>query len=344
MTITTATTEATKTMKAIVRRRWGRPRDVVELADVAKPEPADDEVLVRVRATSINRSDYYALGGVAILMRPMIGGFLRPKSEGIGGDFAGIAEAVGKNVADVRPGEEVFGVRTGAFAEYVAVKTAVGRKPANLSFEEAAAVPIAALTALQALRDHGGLQPGQRVLVNGGSGGVGTFAVQLAKALGAGHVTAVCSPRNVDRARSLGADRVIDYTRDDYARSGDRYDLIVDVAGSQSWRKNRRVLTPEGILVLAGAPTGNRLTGPIGRLARLWLASRLGSRKLVFFICKPNRADLAVVRELIEAGKVRPVVDRVYRLDEIADALATMGEGHVQGKLVVRIADGSAQS
>jgi len=329
--------EETETMKAIVRRRWGRPRDVVEVAELPKPEPADDEVLVRVRATSINRSDYYAFGGVAVLMRPMIGGFLQPKSERIGGDFAGIAEAVGKSVADVQPDHEVFGVRTGAFAEYVAVKTAVGRKPANLSFEEAAAVPVAAMTALQALRDHGGLQPGQRVLVNGGSGGVGTFAVQLAKALGAGHVTAVCSPRNVEQARALGADRVIDYTREDYTRSGARYDLIVDVAGTHSWRENRRVLTPAGMLVLAGAPTGNRLTGPMGRLARLWLASRLGRRKLVFFICKPNRSDLAVLRELIEAGKVHPAVDRAYPLGEIADALETMGEGHVQGKLVVRI-------
>lgn len=324
-------------MKAVVRKRWGRPHEVVELAEVAKPEPAADEVLVRVRATSINRSDYYALGGAAVLMRPMIGGFARPRSERFGGDFAGIAAAVGKNVSDVRPGDEIFGVRTGAFAEYVSVKTAVARKPANLSFEEAAAVPVAALTALQALRDHGRLEPGQRVLVNGASGGVGTFAVQLAKALGATGVTAVCSPRNVERAHALGADRVVDYTREDYTRSGERYDLIVDVAGSRAWRDNRRVLVPGGTLVLAGAPTGNRLTGPLGRLGRLWLASRPGSKRLVFFICKPNREGLALLRELIEAGKVHPVVDRTYSLAEIADALETMGEGHVQGKLVVRI-------
>jgi NADPH:quinone reductase-like Zn-dependent oxidoreductase len=337
MAMTAVATEQTETMKAIVRRRWGRPRDVIELADIPTPDPADNEVLVRVRASSINRSDYYALGGVAVLMRPMIGGFLRPKSDRMGGDFAGIAEAVGKDVTDVQPGDEVFGVRDGAFAEYVAVKTAVARKPASLSFEDAAAVPIAALTALQALRDHGHLESGQRVLVNGGSGGVGTFAVQLAKALGARHVTAVCSSRNVERARSLGADRVIDYAREDYTRVGERYDLIVDVAGSRSWRQNRRVLTPAGTLVLAGAPTGNRLTGPMGRLARLWLSSRLGEQKLVFFICKPNRAGLAVMRELIDAGKVRPAVDRVYSLDEIVEALEIMGQGHVQGKLVVRI-------
>ena len=338
MATMTATTSPTETMKAIVRRRWGGPRDVVELAEVPKPEPTDDEVLVRVLASSINRSDYYALGGVAVLMRPMIGGFLRPKSDRFGGDFAGIAEGVGKNVTDVQPGDEVYGCRTGAFAEYVAAKMAVARKPANLSFEEAAAVPVAAMTALQALRDRGRLQPGQRVLVNGGSGGVGTFAVQLAKALGAAHVTAVCSPRNVERVRSLGADRVIDYTCEDYTRSGERYDLIVDVAGSHSWRENRRVLVADGTLVLAGAPTGNRLTGPMGRLAWTWLSSRPGKQRLVFFICTPNRPDLAVLRELIEAGKVHPVVDRVYPLAATADALETMGEGHVQGKLVVRIA------
>ena len=325
-------------MKAAVRRKWGRPRDVVELAEVAKPSPADDEVLVRVHASSVNRSDYYSLGGVAILMRPMIGGFLRPKDEHVGGDFAGIAEAVGKDVDDVKPGDEVYGVRSGAYAEYVSVKTAVSRKPANLSFEEAAAVPVAGLTALEAVRDHGNLQPGQRVLVNGASGGVGSFAVQLAKALGAGHVAAVCSARNVERAKALGADTVIDYAREDYTSGDGRYDLIVDVAGTHSWRQNLRVLVPGGTLVLAGMPSGNHLTGPLGRLARLWLTSRIGrGRKLVFFVCKPNRANLAALRELIEEGKVRPAVDRVYPLGEVADALQAMGEGHTQGKLVVRI-------
>lgn len=327
------------TMKAVVRRHWGRPRDVVELDEAVKPVPEDDEVLVRVRASSVNRSDYYALGGVAVLMRPLIGGFLRPKDEHVGGDFAGIAEAVGKDVTDVRPGDEVYGVRSGAFAEYVSAKKAVARKPANLSFEEAAAVPVAGLTALEGLRDHGNLEPGQRVLVNGASGGVGSFAVQIAKALEAGHVTAVCSTRNVERARGLGADTVVDYGREDYTRSGERYDLILDVAGTHSWRENLRVLMPGGTLVLAGMPQGNRLTGPMGRLARLWLTSRIGrGRRLVFFVCKPSRANLATLRELIEEGKLRPPVDRVYPLAEIADALEAMGEGHTQGKLVVRIA------
>jgi NADPH:quinone reductase-like Zn-dependent oxidoreductase len=329
--------EGAETMKALVRKRWGRPRDVLELAEIPKPEPADDEVLVRVLASSINRSDYYALGGAGVVMRPLIGGFLRPKSERLGGDFAGIAEAVGKNVTDVQPGDEVYGTRTGAFAEYVSSKAAVARKPANLSFEEAAAVPVAALTALQALQKHGHLEPGQRVLVNGGSGGVGTFAVQLAKALGAEHVTAVCSPRNVDRLHLLGADRVIDYTREDYTLTGERCDLIIDVAGNRSWRHNERVLFPGGTVVLVGMPTGGRLFGPLPRLVRTVGAAKIGRRKLAFFVCKPDRPGLARLRELIEAGKVRPAVDRVYPLSQIADALEAMGEGHVQGKLVVRI-------
>jgi len=333
-----AATEATGTMKAIVRRRWGRARDVVELVDMPRPEPADDEVLVRVHASSINRSDYYSLGGAGVLMRPMIGGFLRPKGERIGGDFAGVAEAVGKTVTDIHPGEEVFGSRTGALAEYVSAKTAVARKPANLSFEEAAAVPGAALTALEALRDYGDIEPGQRVLVNGASGGVGSFAVQLAKALGAAHVTAVCSTRNVEQARSLGADRVVDYTREDYTRARERYHLIVDVAGSRSWRANRRVLDADGKRVLVGMPKGNRLIGPLGRLARFMVVRQFSKERQSFFVCKPNRQNLAVLRELIEAGKVRPIVDRVYPLSEAAEALETMGEGHVQSKLVVRIA------
>ena len=326
-------------MKAVVRRRWGRPHEVVELAGVAKPAPADDEVLVRVHASSINAGDYYALGTVAVLMRPLIGGLLRPKDERIGSDFAGIAEAVGKDVTDVQPGDEVYGVSVGAFAEYLSAKSAVARKPANLSFEEAAAVPVAGLVALQAVRDYGHLQPGQRVLVNGASGGVGSFAVQIAKALGAGHVTAVCSARNMERARALGADTVLDYAREDYTHSGERFDLIVDVAGTHSWRRNVRVLEPGGTFVLAGVlPTGNRLSGPAGTLARRWLTTRIRrGRRPVFFVARPSRANLAALRKLIEDGKVRPPVDRVYPLEEIADALEAIGEGHTQGKLVVRI-------
>src|SRR5215813_5444635 len=329
--------EGTETMHAMVRRHWGRPGAVVEPAEIPKPQPADDEVLVRVRATSINRSDYYACGGAGVLMRPMIGGFLRPKEERIGGDFAGVAEAVGKDVTDVQPGDEVYGARSGAFAEYVSAKLAVARKPANLSFEEAAAVPVGALTALEALRDQGNLQTGQRVLVNGASGSVGTFALQLAKVLGAAHVTAVCSTRNVERARMLGADHVIDYTREDYTLSGERCDLIIDIAGNRSWGHNRRVLFPDGTLVLVGMPMGNSLTGPLPRLARTLVTARIGRRNIRFFVCKPNRPNLHFLRELIEVGQLQPAVDRVYSFAEIPDALATMGEGHVQGKLVVRV-------
>jgi NADPH:quinone reductase-like Zn-dependent oxidoreductase len=329
--------DTTETMHALVRRRWGRPGDVIELAEIPKPQPADDEVLVRVRATSINRGDYYSLGGAGVLMRPMIGGFRRPKREQIGGDFAGVAVAVGKDVTDVQPGDEVYGARSGAFAEYVSAKMAVARKPANLSFEEAAAVPVGALTALEAIRDYGGLQPGQRVLVNGASGGVGTFAVQLAKALGAAHVTGVCSTRNVERVLALGADHVIDYTREDYTLSGERCDLIIDVAGNRPWRHNSRVLFPDGRLVLVGMPMGNHFTGPLPRLAWTFLAARVARHNLKFFVCKPNRPNLHFLTDLIEAGKLRPAVDRVYSFAEIPDALAAMGEGHVQGKLVARI-------
>jgi NADPH:quinone reductase-like Zn-dependent oxidoreductase len=325
-------------MKAVVRTRWGSPGDVVELVEVARPALSDDDVLVRVRAASVNRADYYAVGDAAILVRPMMGGFLRPKDVRLGNDFAGIVEAVGPNTTGLQPGDEVYGIGSGAFAEYVCVGASVARKPANLSFEQAAAVPMAALTALEALRDHGRLQPGQRVLVNGASGGVGSFTVQLAKALGAGRVTAVCSTRNAERALALGADAIIDYTRADYTRGGERYDLIVDVAGTHSWRQNLRVLPQGGRLVLTGLPQGNRVTGPLGPLARLWLTSRLGrGRKLLFFICKPTRANLETLRDLIERDNVNVSVDRVYPLAEVAAALEAIGHGHTQGKLVVRI-------
>jgi NADPH:quinone reductase-like Zn-dependent oxidoreductase len=259
---------------------------------------------------------------------------LRPKSPLIGGDFAGTVEAVGKDVTDLQPGDEVFGGRSGSFAEYVCVRMGVARKPANLTFEEAAAVPVAALTALQGLRDHGQLQAGQKVLVNGASGGVGTFAVQIAKALGA-EVTAVCSTRNVEQARSLGADHVIDYTREDFTRSGRRYDVLFDNAGSRSWSACRRVLERHATLVLVGAAKADRLLGPLRHVIRMRLASMRGSQKAVFFIAKFNRPDMAMLRELLEAGKVTPVIERRYELSEIADALRYMGEGHAQGKIVI---------
>ena len=254
----------------------------------------------------------------------------------IGHDFAGTVEAVGKDVTDLQPGDDVFGGASDRFAEYVCAQKGVALKPANLTFEEAAAVPVAALSALQGLRDHGQLQPGQKVLVNGASGGVGTFAVQIAKALGA-DVTAVCSTRNVEQARSLGADRVIDYTREDFTRGGERYDVILDVSGTKSWSRYRRVMNPDATLVMVGAPKTNRLLGPLGHIIRLKLAAWRGSQKAVFFIAKFNRPDMDVLRELLESGKVKPVVEKRYELSEVADALRYLGEGHAQGKLVIKV-------
>jgi NADPH:quinone reductase-like Zn-dependent oxidoreductase len=321
-------------MKAIVRSAYGPP-DRLELREVEQPEVADDGVLVRVRATSVNRGDWYGLTGRPYVVRPMMG-LLKPRSQLLGGDFAGTAEAVGKDVTDIAPGDEVFGGRDGAFAEYVCSRNGVARKPANLSFEEAAAVPVAALTALQGLRDKGRLEPGQKVLINGASGGVGTFAVQIAKALGA-DVTAVCSTRNVEQAESLGADRVVDYTREDFTRSGTRYDIVFDVAGSRSWSEVRRVLEPHGTLVMVGAPEGDRWLGPVSHLAKVRLASLRSDPKAVFFIAKFNKPDMDVLRELVESRKVKPAIERRYELSEIADALRYMGEGHAQGKLVVTV-------
>lgn len=322
-------------MKAAIQDKYGSP-EVVKLREVERPELTDDGVLVRVRATSINRMDWYAVAGKPLVARPMMG-VLKPRDRVLGGDFAGTVEAVGADVTDFRPGDQVFGVRHGAFAEYVCIPHDRGLavKPANLSFEEAAAVPIAALTALQGLRDHGRLEQGQQVLVNGASGGVGTFAVQLAKWLGA-DVTAVCSPRNVERMRSLGADHVVDYSQEDFTRRSERYDLLLDVAGSRSWRAYQRVLKPRGMVVVVGGPM-TPLVGPLGHIVAMRLASLRSSRKSVFFVAKPNRADMDLLRELLESGKVKPVVERRYELSDVGDALRYMGEGHAQGKIVVGV-------
>src|SRR5215216_5898237 len=330
----TATERAT-TMKAIVRDKYGPP-DVLDLQEVEQPELTDEGVLVRVRACSVNRVDWYDVTGTPWIARPMTG--LRgPKFRLIGRDFAGTVEAVGKDVTDLQPGEDVFGGKSGggSFAEYVCVPMGIARKPANLTFEEAAAVPVAALTALQGLRDHGQLQPGHEVLVNGASGGVGTFAVQIAKALGA-EVTAVCSTRNVEQAQSLGADQVIDYTVEDFTRSGRRFDMILDVAGSKSWSQCRRVLNPDATLVIVGAK-GNPLLGPLGHIAKVRLAALRGSQKAVFFMANFNEPDLDALRELLESGQVKPVVEKRYELSEVADALRYLGEGHAQGKIVINV-------
>ena len=316
-------------MKAALALRYGS----LVMREVEKPEPAEGDVLVRVHATSLNAVDWYGLNGRPYFARPLMG-LRKPKSSETGTDFAGVVEAVGVGVDGFAPGDEVYGCEGGAFAEYVVANTAVARKPANLSFEEAAAVPLAGLTALQALRDHGALQSGQQVLVNGASGGVGPFAVQIAKALGA-EVHAVCSTRNIEQARELGADRVFDYTREDFARSGARYDVLFDNAGNRSWPSMRRVLAPSGKVVLVGGPR-NRMLGPVGHIVRSKLASKLDRRTAAFFIAKPNRDDLAALRDLIEAGHVKPVIEQRYELAQIDEAMREMN-GHARAKRVVTV-------
>jgi NADPH:quinone reductase-like Zn-dependent oxidoreductase len=318
-------------MKAALLAGYGS----LVVRDAKKPEPAEGDVLVRVCATSLNAVDWYGFSGRPYVARPLMG-LWKPKSNELGGDFAGIVEAIGRDVDGFAPGDEVYGCDSGAFAEYVAASPAVERKPANLSFEQAAAVPVAGLTALQGLRDHGNVQPGQRVIVNGASGGVGTFAVQVAKSLGA-EVHAVCSTGNVEQARDLGADRVFDYTREDFTRSGARYDVLFDNAGNRSWSSMRRVLTPSGTVVLVGGPRRKRMLGPLGHILRIKLVSRLSGRRAVFFVAKPNRDDLAALRELIEAGKVRPVIQQRYELVQIAEAMRGMGDGHARAKIVVTV-------
>ena len=287
-------------MKAIVQDRFGPP-EVLELREIDQPEPGDDEVLVRVHAASVNPADWYAMTGTPYLARPQMG-LRRPRTR-LGLDLAGVVEAVGGNVARLKPGDEVFGAGDGTLAEYVAVvEDGLVLKPAKVSFEQAAAVPVAGLTALQGLRDKGQVRPGQQVLVNGASGGVGTFAVQVAKSFGA-EVTGVCSTRNVEMAGSLGADRVIDYTREDFTQTDRRYDLLFDVAGSRPWATCRRVLHPRATLVLVGAPKGNRLLGPLDHIGRVRLASLRASQKVVFFISKRRNEDLVALQGCSRPGR-----------------------------------------
>jgi NADPH:quinone reductase-like Zn-dependent oxidoreductase len=320
-------------MKAAIRSRFGPP-DILEVRDVPVPELADDCALVRVRASSVNRAEWYGLTGRPLFGRLMGMGVLKPKTDRLGADFAGVVEAVGKDVTHVRPGDDVYGGRTGAFAEYVCVKDAVVKMPSNLTYEEAACIPIAGLTALQGLRDKADVRAGQKVLVNGASGGVGTFAVQIAKALGA-EVHAVCRTRNVELVRSLGADRVFDYTQEDFTRSGERYDVLYDVAGSKSFRACKRVLAPGAVVVKAGAPMSKGLLGPLKHIIAFRVAAMGSGHPVAFFIAKFNRPDLDALRGLCEAGKVKPHVEKVYPLDEIADALRYMGEGHARSKVAI---------
>jgi NADPH:quinone reductase-like Zn-dependent oxidoreductase len=325
------------TMKAIVRDRYGSP-DVLELKDVDRPVVDDDSVLVRVRAASLNAYDWHMMRGLPFLVR-MSEGLRKPKSSAMGVDVSGQVEAVGKNVTSFRPGDEVFGARTGSLAEYVrgGPTSALVPKPAGLTFEQAAAVNMAGTTALQGLRDKGQIKPGQRVLINGAAGGVGTFAVQIAKAFGA-HVTAVCSTRNVDMVRSIGADEVVDYTRDDFTRLGQQYDLIFDVAASRSLRETRRVLAPNGILVMVGVKGGRQMAPIVARLLTAVVWTRFANKKKMLpFLATNSKEDLMVLKELIEAGKVRPVIDRTYRLSETADAMRYLEEGHARGKVVITV-------
>jgi NADPH:quinone reductase-like Zn-dependent oxidoreductase len=319
-------------MHAVVRDTYGPP-EVLRLEEVEKPELTDDGVLVRVHAASLARGDWYSLKGLYVGRAEL--GLRRPKTRLVGADFAGTVEAVGRDVTGFEPGDEVFGGRSGACAEYVCARS-VALKPAHLTFEEASAVPTSALTALQGLRDRGRLEAGQTVLINGASGGVGLFAVQIAKALGA-NVTAVCSTRNVELVRSLGADRVVDYTREDFTRGDERYDVLFDNAGSRSWRECRRVLKPRARVVLVGGQMGGRVLGPLGHVIGMKLAALLGSRKAVFFVAKFNQPDMEALRQLLEDGKVKPVVDRRYPLSEIADAFRYLGQGHAQGKVVIAV-------
>ena len=320
-------------MKAIFHEQYGPP-DVVEVREVDTPAIEDNQVLVRVHASSVNPAEWYEITG-PWFARLFGGGIRKPKSTRVGADLAGRVEAVGVEVTEFQPGDEVFGTSGASWAEYApAREVRLVPKPANVSFEEAAAVPIAALTALQALRDHGQVQPGQKVLINGASGGVGTFAVQIAKAFGA-DVTAVCSPRNVEQARELGADRVVDYTQEDFTKLDGRYDLLIDIAGSKSFGKLRRVLTPEATVVIVGAKFPASGLGPLGHVIRMRLGGLVKSQRVKFFIAKITKDDLAVMQELLDSGKVKTVIDRTYELTQVDDALRYLGEGHARGKIVL---------
>ncbi len=323
-------------MKAIVFHKYGLP-DVLELEEIDKPAVADDEVLVRIHASSLNMLEWHSISGLGIA-RIMGGGLRKPKDPRLGVDFAGVVEAVGGSVKQFKPGDEVFGRAHGAFAEYVTIPEdgPVVLKSARVSFEQAATIPVAALTALQGLRDHGKIQPGQQVLINGATGGVGTFAVQIAKAFGA-EVTGVCSTGNVELVRSLGADHVIDYSREDFTRAARRYDLVLDIAGSRSWRECRRVLNPQATFVIVGGPKTNRLIGPLSHVIKVRLAALGASQKVIFLIANMNKEDLLFVQELLEVGKVTPVIDRQYELSQLPEAMRYLGTGHARGKVVITV-------
>jgi NADPH:quinone reductase-like Zn-dependent oxidoreductase len=324
-------------MKAIAQDRYGPP-DVLELRDVAKPAPGDDEVLVRVHAAAVNALDWHYMRGDPYVARLSIG--LRgPKVKIRGRDFAGRVEALGRGVDRFRVGDEVFGEADGAFAEYVSAPGgAVDPKPANLTFEQAAAVPLAGSTALMGLRDVVRVQHGQRVLINGASGGVGTFAVQIARSLGA-EVTGVCSARNADLVRSIGADHVVDYASEDFTRNGQRYDVVFDLVGNRSLTDCRRALTPEGTLLLSGGGVseGGSFLGPLALMIRARLLSRFVRHRLLSVTEKPSRENLAALRDLVESGAVTPVIDRTYPLSEVPEAIRYLEVDHARAKVVITV-------
>lgn len=322
-------------MKAIVYYSYGSP-EVLQLGEIEKPTPGDNEVLLRVRAASVNPFDWHFMRGTPYVVR-LVAGLKKPKFTGLGADVAGQVESVGKNVTQFKPGDAVFGSCRGAYAEYAcASESKLATKPGNVTFEQAASVPIAALTALQGLRDKGQIRPGHKVLINGAAGGVGTFAVQIAKSFGA-DVTGVCSTRNVDMVRSIGADRVLDYTQQDFTRSATRYDLILDAVGNHSLSSLKRSLNPNGICVGAGGTTDVWMIDALTRSIRALVLSMLGTEKLVGMLAKTSKEDLDVLRDLIETQKIKPIIDRTYTLSEVPEAIRYLEKGHARGKVVITL-------
>lgn len=324
------------TMKAIVRDTYGSP-DVLELRDIDKPEIGDEEALVRVRAAGVGREVWHVMTGLPYPIRLAGYGLRAPNNPVIGSDVAGVVEAVGKNVSRFQPGDEVLGIGKGSYAEYVCAREdKLAHKPANLTFEQAAVLAVSGLTALQALRDHGRIEPGQDVLIIGASGGVGSYAVQIAKAFGA-EVTGVCSATKMDMVRSIGADHVIDYTREDFAEGGRRYDLILDIGGNSSLRRLRHALTPKGTLVITGGETDGRWLGGTDRQLRALALSPFVGQNLGTFIASENHKDMTALAELVESGKITPFIDRTCPLSEVPEAIRYLEAGHARGKVVITV-------
>src|SRR3989441_10098212 len=333
------TAAPTNPMKAIVYCDYGAAN--LKLEDIEKPVPNDDQILVKVRAVSVNPYDWHFIEGTPKFMRAMIGGLRKPKDISLGVDFAGTVETVGKNVTQYKPGDEVFGGTTGAFAQYLCRRAtgSVAPKPAGLTFEQAASINIAGITALQGVRDKGKVQPGQKVLINGASGGVGTFAVQLAKNFGA-EVTGVCSTRNVELVQSLGADHVIDYTKEDFTKGDQHYDVILDNVANHSLSECRRDLTPKGTYVMIGGGGVNEqgLVGALGKALKAALFSKFVSQKMGMMMADPSTKDLTLLADMMQSGKIKPVIDRTYKsLSEVPDAIRYLEEGHARGKVVITV-------